>query len=632
MKKGYGWMGTILRVDLSQGTIEKEPLSEDLAHNFVGGRGINSKILYDETGPGTEPLSPENRLIIGTGPAIGTLGPSAGRFTVTAKSPLTGILGDGNGGGDFGPELKFAGYDHIVIQGKAEKPVYLWINDGEVIIKDARHLWGKSTWEAEEIIRQELGDKDIRTLCIGQAGENLVRFACTVGSGYGTPGRTGTGGVMGSKNLKAIAVRGSQSVKVADPEKYMEIVRKWYSDIRRHPFYPTLSGIGMSYLMKWGNQSFTLPVRNAQATHWPEEEFSQYHGENFSPRHKVRDWSCFACPTHCKKFSLVKEGAYAGEKGMQSEGMSLGALGPLIGSGDYPFTLKATNLCNEYGLDTVSAGAAIAVAMEWFQRGIITTEDTDGLELTWGNREVIIELLRKIATREGFGNILAEGAAKAARKIGKGAEKYEHEGPKGMSMTPERNLHLDTVLCYSMNTRGYEILRGHLIAVPKDSSGKAMNAMSYDPLWAEVAIGRHQMFTAADLLEICKFNIDWMMFGAGFGVERMAELLSAITGVDFSEERLRQASDRVSDIEKAYIAREGMRREHDNPPGDYFERPQLDGPDKGWLLDREKFEGLKDRYYELKGWDKKTGVPAREELERVGLEYVADEMEKMGVY
>jgi len=635
---GNGWMGTILRVDLSEERVERESLAEDLAYDFVGGRGINSKILYDETGPHTQPLAPENRLIIGTGPVTGTLGPSAARFTVTAKSPLTGIHGDANGGGFFAPELKFAGYDHIVVHGKAERPVYIWIKDDEVTIRDARHLWGKSTWDTEKMIKKELGDSDIKTLCIGQAGEHMVRSACPIATGDRAPGRTGTGAVMGSKNLKAIAVAGSKSVVIAHPDRYMEVVRRWYDDLPRQKMYRVFSSIGTGYLIVAMNQNYTMGIRNVDQIHVPESEIAAISPDIILRKYGVKNQSCFACPTHCTEFMLINEGPYKGEKGRMPEGGSWVAWGPLVGVFDFPFILKATNMANQYGFDVMSTAAAISAAMKWFDMGIITREDTDGLELKFGNQQAILELMRKIAYREGFGDILAEGPARAARQIGKGAARYVWDDPKGMGMGTSRRVDaVASVLAQSTNTRGFEHLRGVPVSGMgyfEDYSVSGMLPLrSYDPRIAQAVLDMNKICTAADLLEICKVNTDWEVMDSGCGgVARMAELLAAITGVEFDEESLGQAAERVYDIEKAYNAREGLRRDDDNPPNDYFERPIWDGPSKGWKLDRDEYEQLKSHFYELKGWDQKTGAPTKEKLEGEGLKYVADELESLGIY
>jgi len=631
MTKWYGWTGTVLRVDLSTGKITKEPLSEDLAYNFIGGRGVNSKILYDETGPATDPLGPDNRVIIGSGPASGTLGLGNGRFTVTAKSPLTGILGDASGGGAFGSEVKFAGYDHIVIQGRAKKPVYLWVNDGEVILKDAQHLWGKNTWETAELIREELGDRDIKTLSIGQAGENLVKYASPITNDERAPAETGMGAVMGSKNLKAIAVRGSQSVKVAKPERYEEITRKWYEDIPKQHLTPLHKSIGVTYLIKLFNQVYNLGIRNSQELHRPDEEISHFFGENFVPKYVTRHISCFSCPHTSQKFVQIHDGPYAGEKGMRPEYGPLASMCTQLGVFDFPFGLKVVNMLNQYGIDAQELGPAMAMAFECYQRGILTKKDTDGLELEWGDRKTILELVRKVVYREGFGNILAEGCLNAAKKIGKGAEKYAYH-IKGKSHPDRLTAYIPAVLGFALASRGWDHLRGTVFPHVTPSLGPP-KFWDYDPKYAKVVTDREHIDTAADSLEICKWLTEFELMEEGLGgVQRMAQLLSAISGVDFSEERLHKACDRIYNIERAYLVKHGIRRKDDVPPHHFLETPIPDGPSKGQTINKEKFEVLKDAFYELRGSDKKTGAPKRETLEVLGLKYVADDLEKTGVY
>jgi aldehyde:ferredoxin oxidoreductase len=631
MRKWYGWMGTILRVNLSSRKITKEPLSEDLAYDFVGGRGINSKILYDETGPKTDPLGPGNRLIIGTGPTSGTLGLGNGRFTMTVKSPLTGILGDGSGGGHFGAEVKFAGYDHIVIQGRAAKPVYLWINDGEVVIKDARHLWGKTTWETEELIRKELGDHDIKTLCIGQAGENLVKFAFAIAQDERVAAETGMGCVMGSKNLKAIAVRGSKSVKVARPEKYYEIVKKWYEDVPKQHLSPLHESIGSPYLIKVFNQVFNLGIKNSQQLHGPEEELKKLYADDHVPKYLVRNIACFSCGHACQKFLMITDGPYAGEKGMRPEYGCTASLCTQLGVFDFAFSLKATNLANQLGIDAQEAGPTMAMAFECYQRGILTKKDTGGLKLEWGNKEVILELLRKIAYREGFGDVLAEGCLNAAKKIGKGAEKYAYH-IKGKSHPDRLTAYIPCVLGFALASRGWDHLRGSVFPHITPSLGPP-KFWHYDPMYAKVVTDREHVDTGADALEICKWLTEFELMAEGSGgVPRMAEVLSALTGVEFSEDRLHKVCDRIYNVERAYLLRMGLRRDDDVAPHHFYDQPIPEGPSKGMTLDRAKFEELKDVFYELRGGDKKTGAPTRKTLEELGLKYVADELEKIGIY
>ncbi len=630
MTEWYGWMGTILRVDLSTGKITKEPLTQDLAHNFMGGRGINSKILYDETGPKTDPLGPDNRLIIGTGPASGTLGLGCGRFTMTTKSPLTGILGDASAGGAFGGEVKFAGYDHIIVQGQSKKPVYLWINDDEVTIKDAKNMWGKTTWEATDLIRQELGDQNIKIIATGQAGENLVKYASVVANEERVAGETGLGTVMGAKRLKAVAVRGSKSVKVAQPERYEELVRSWYEDIPKQHMTPLHRKIGVVYGIRLFNQVYSLPVRNAQELHVPDEVIHDFYGEEFVPKYMTRNISCFSCPHSSQKFVQIHDGKYAGEKGMRPELGPLLSICTTLGVFDFAFGLKATNLMNQYALDAQEVGPVLAMAFELYQRGILTKKDTDGLKLEWGNEEVILEMLRKIAYREGFGNTLAEGVLNAAKIIGRGAEKYAYH-IKGKSHCDRTTAYIPAVLGFAMATRGWDHLRGTVF--PHITAGGPPKFWNYDPIYAKMVTEREHVDTTADSLEICKWLTEFELMEEGHGgVHRMADVASAITGFDFSEERVHDICDRIYNIERAYLVRHGIRRKDDCPPRHFYEVPIPDGPSKGMKIDMEQFEKLKDAFYQLRGQDVKTGAPKRETLEALGLKYVADDLEKTGVY
>jgi aldehyde:ferredoxin oxidoreductase len=630
MTEWYGWMGSNLRVDLSTGKATKEPLTEDLAHNFIGGRGINSKILYDETGPETDPLGPDNRFIIGTGPTSGTMPLGSGRYTLTVKSPLTGILGDGSGGGAFGAEVKFAGYDHIIVQGRARKPVYVWINDDQVEIKDAQHLWGKDIWETEKLIRQELGDRDIQTMTIGPAGEKLVKFACAVPPDERIAGQCGMGAVMGSKNLKAVAVRGSRSVKVANLKKYREIIRSWYEDMPKSPLSATHKEYGSPYLLRMFNQLHTLPIRNAQELNVPDDKISHMYVENWLPKYKVRDIGCFACPHACQKFMEVTDGPHAGERGARPE-FGLSALTTLLGVFDVPFGLVTTNLANKWGIDLMELGTSMAMAFECYQQGILTRKDTGGLRLEWGDKDVILELVRQIAYREGFGDVLADGAVNAARRIGKGAEKYVHE-VKGKSHTDRVTAYIPTVLGFAFATRGFCHLRASVFPHVKPEPGPP-KFWDYDPKYAKWCTDREHSNTAADSLQVCKFLTDFEIMEPGKGgIDRMAELVSALTGVDFSAERIHEACDRIYNIERAYLVRHGIRRKDDNPPSYFFEEPIPSGQFAGMTMDREKFEMLKDAWYELRGSDKKTGAPRRDTLEKLGMKYVADDLEKTGVY
>jgi aldehyde:ferredoxin oxidoreductase len=630
MTDWYGWMGTILRVDLSEGKVTKEPLTEEFAYNFVGGRGINSKILYDETGPKTDPLGPDNLFIIGTGPTSGTVGLGNGRFTVTAKSPLTGILGDASGGGHFGAEVKFSGYDHVVIKGRAKKPVYLWINDDEVVIKDASRLWGKTTWDTTDLIREELGDDWIKTLSIGPAGENLVKFASPIANDERVPAETGVGAVMGSKNLKAIAVRGSRSVKVANPDAYQDMIEKWRTDLFNQPLRNHHKGVGTTWLIKTFNNAHDLPIKNSQELHLP-EGINDFYGEVFVPKYLVRHISCFTCPHACQKFVQIDEGPRAGEKGMRPEYGCLASLCTQLGVFDFAFGLMITNFCNQYGIDAQELGPTMAMAFECYQRGILTRKDTDGLKLEWGDEKVILELAKKVAYREGFGDILADGCYRAAQRIGRGAEKYSYHIKK--KSHPDRlTAYIPAVLGFALASRGWDHLRGTVFPHMSPTYG-APKFWDYSPENAKMVMEREHIDTAADCLEVCKFMTEFALMAEGLGgVKRMANLLTVLSGIEFSEERLDEVCDRVYNVERAYLMRMGLTRDDDAAPHHFYEVPIPEGPSKGKVLDREKFEKLKDEFYEMRGADVRTGAPKRETLEKLDLKYVADDLEKLGIY
>ncbi|RLA89794.1 MAG: aldehyde ferredoxin oxidoreductase, partial [Deltaproteobacteria bacterium] len=413
--KWYGWAGKIIELDLTSKKILVKPLSRDLAERFVGGRGINMKFLFDEIKPNTDPLGPENVLIFGTGPLTGTIVGS--RTQVSTKAPMTGFLGDSNSGGHWGAELKFAGYDHIIIKGRSEKPVYLFIDDDEIEIRDASHLWGKNIWEVTDIIRDEESDSEIQVLGIGLAGENLVRFAAIMNTFSRANGRTGVGAVMGSKRLKCIAVRGTKGVSIADPERFLNHIKEIYQKATTSPMFDHYPVYGTPILTDMKAELGNLPVKN-----WSDitiEGVENVTGKALVEKYAQKNRACYGCFYHCDHFFMVKEGKYQGVIGPGLEYESVNGLGPRIGNTDFPTILHGINIVNDYGLDVVSTGGSIALAMDLYERGIITEKDTGGIPIRWGDGDVIIDLIHKIAKREGFGDLLAEGPYYMAKKIGK---------------------------------------------------------------------------------------------------------------------------------------------------------------------------------------------------------------------
>jgi len=613
----YGWMGTILRVDLTSGKIEKEPLSEELARNYIGGRGINVRMLYKEVKPGTDGLAPENVLIFGAGPLTG-IPVASGRLNITAMSPLTNILGDSNGGSHFSPELKFAGYDHIVFTGKADKPVYLWIDDDRVELRDAQHVWGKMTDLTQEMLKEELGDSRIQVACIGPAGENLVRLASVAVGIDGCCGRCGLGAVMGSKNLKAIAVRGTKGVKVAQPDAVRKYVLEMGQRMMQHPNYPALSAYGTTWLYAGRHLREGLTLKNGQQS-GGFSGFDEIKAETLRERYNVKDKACFGCLTHCRNWFEIKEGPYAGVKGKRIELSIQEAWGSLNDNSYAPSLYKGFTLCNQYGMDALECGQLLAAATEWYKMGLITKKDTGGIELDWGNYEAMIAMTHKIANREGIGNLLAEDAVRAAQKLGRGAEKCISHSKGALKTNVELRSSPTYAFGHAVATRGCDHLRGALPT--KDVPGQ------YEGI-ARAVFDNTYACTLADSLELCKFSTTYLWME--ITVKDMADLFGMVTGVKVSEEEMKEKADRILALERAFIVREGITRKDDVFVGRFMDEPIHGSPHDGLAFDREKWEKMLDEYYDLVGWDKETGAPTRARLEALGLKDVADELEKLG--
>jgi len=632
----YGWQGKILRVDLSREKMEIIPLPEKLRINFIGGRGINVKVLFDELKRGTDALDPSNYLIFGSGPLTGTLAPGAGRFNLTAKSPL-GFLGDSNCGGHWAPELKFSGFDHLVIQGKAKKPVYLWIKDGEAKLVDARELWGLDTWQTQQRIRKELGDPRVEVVCIGQAGENLVRLASIRTSLKHSAARGGIGAVMGSKNLKAIAVRGIQGIKIAHPEKFMQATKKCAQLLKVNSFQTGFHAgeragtYGM--LWSWHHKHSKLGTKHHQAANW--EDADKLDPRFFHNRYRIKMLGDFSCPVQCLPRFRIKEGRYAGLYGEGPEFESIVSFGSMCLNTDLSSVIKAAELANRYGLDCDSTGRVIAFAMELYQREIITEKDI-GFPLRWGDSEAIIRMVELIAKRQGFGNILAEGELRAAQKIGREAEKYALT-IKGLEFHESfRGSGAGHALAHSTSTRGSDHLRSSHHAEHDLSPEEAEKFYGYREA-ADRTIYKHKEqqviyneynSALSDMLEVCKFFSHWASPYC-IGADLFAEVFSAATGIEMSGKDLLKAAERVYNVERAFIVREGVRRKDDYPPNREFEDPLPSGPMKDSLLDRDKYDALLTDYYRAHGWDERDGIPTREKLEELDLKDVADALEKV---
>ncbi len=616
----YAYVGKLLSVDLTTGAQRSEPLNLDYARKFIGGKGLAARYLFDLLKPGTDPLSPENVFIIMTGPLTGTMAPASAKYCVVTKSPLTNIWLDTHAGGYFGPELKYAGLDGVIITGRAKEPVYLYIEDGTAQIRDAKGVWGKTTSETDTAIKEELGDNMAVVMCIGPAGEKLVKLA-NISSCYRQHGRGGAGAVMGSKNLKAVAVRGSGGVTVAYPEEFLkacqEVTRKHICEDPNAEF-----GIkwGSPSILWWTQESGTLPTRNYQD--------GQFEGVPKIDATAVlsittKRHACEQCPICCSNYVTITSGPYAGTKVDGPEYETLTFLGADLGIDRLDAIAKAHLLCDEFGLDAMSTGATIAFAMECYERGILTPKETEGIELKFGNHEALLAMIEKIGKREGLGNILAEGSARAAKTIGKGSERYTVH-VKGLELAaydPRGSPAMG--LCYATADRGGCHLRGWPIGVEAMGSTGSYwmgPALEIDR-WgtknkAQLVANQQNNYYAKFSLEICDFGI--------WEDEPMSYLLWTATGFDEYRDvnAFELAGERIVNMTRVINVREGVTAKDDTLPTRIFEDPVKTGPAKGHVVKREDFKKMLDEYYTLRRWDSE-GRPTAKRLEEIDMKDVA---------
>ena len=635
----YAYAGKVLRVNLSNHTISTEP-TLGYAREWLGASGVAAKILYDEVKPWVTAYEPANKLIIGAGALVGTMAPGASRINANSISPMTNGWGQANSDSHFGGQLKYAGYDSIIVEGKAHNPVYIWICDDCVQIRDASHLWGKTTWDTLDELREEHHDDDIHTVSIGPAGENLARGACIIQDKGRAMGRTGLGVPMGAKNLKAIAVRGTGAIRVADPVRFMKAVDNLREMIMtRSKTKDAMKQQGTPSLLPTKYQDSTIVYKNFQFTTIPEEMYKTLNREKIIADYQVREVSYPACAFGCSRYYRVNKGPFAG---LQTEGFQwevFASLQTKLGIEVPGFAMKANSICNQMGIDVDVAGGAIAWAMECYQRGILTKEDTDGLELEWGDYGVVLELLRKICYREGFGDILAEGCAKAADITGRGSEYYAMH-TKGVDVYEILRGTIGWCLGITTSTRGC----GHVTGAPLSEFISPVDPEDWNRLLGVTTATKPTVYEGKakmveyyedlhrvnDCLGICHFVSTWLdPWHLGF--PEMAELYSAATGWETSADDLRRVAKRQLNLEKAFnLRRTGFDRKDDYPtPRDMTEAIPT-GYIAGWKLDLDAYNALLDEYYELHNWDKETSFPTRKCLEDLDLNYVADDLEKIG--
>ena len=602
-------------MDLSTGKTETEALNEALAKQYIGGIGLGIRLLMDYSQAGTDPFSPDNPLIFVTGPLSGTMGPTAGNgYAVVSKSPATGGVAESKAHGFFGPELKRAGYDAVIFTGQSDRLVYAWIDDDTVQLVDAQHLHGKSPHETDVAIREELGDHYIRVSAIGEAGEKRSRFASIINDEFRAIGRTGMGAVMGSKNLKAVAVRGTKDVTVADLEGFKEFV-KMIHERMKGPATRKYRTLGTPENVLVLNALAALPTRNfTQATFEGAEKVS---GEYLNERFVKKIIGCATCAMRCDHIAVVPEGPYKGATS-RMEFECLWALGPNCGVDRLDAIIEAMRLCNHYGMDGISAGVTIGFAMDLYQNGLITKEHTEGVDLSFGNAEALIEMVKRIGTRQGWlGNVLAEGTLRAAKEIGHGAEHYANH-IKGLELPGYDLRGLKTAaLGFSVSFRGACHLRSGAYA--PDVKGK-VNRFAIEKGRGKIVMAEEDVYNVIDSLILCKFSR-----GTYYdGLDDMANYYTLATGITVTAEDLRKAGERINNIAKLFNLREGMgTRELDTLPPKIMTVPSPDeGPAKGAVVKPDEFQLGLDDYYQVRGWTE-NGIPTAEKLRELDLhEYV----------
>ena len=610
-----GFMGKILWVDLSRGELKEEPLDEKMGRDFLGGYGLGARILFSRQKGGVDPLGPDAILGMTTGVLTGTDALGGSRYVMVGKSPLTGGWGDANSGGNVGPFLKFAGYDAVFFTGISDKPVYLYINNGKAELKDAGSLWGKDSFEVQDIMRDEYG-KDLEVACIGPSGEKMALIAAVMNNKGRAAGRSGLGAVMGSKKLKAIAVQGNMKIPVADAEKSASMRKKHLDNMG--PNVKFMREFGTPFLFNMCCEVDDAPTKNwAGAAVVDFKNFADIGAENVK-KHQVRNYACWHCPIGCGGIMKAGEGEYKYEAGAHKpEYETLAMFGSNCLNNNLDSIIKANDICNRYGLDTISAGAAIAFAIECYENGLITKDDTDGIELTWGNHEAIIAMTEKLAKREGFGDVLADGVKVAAEKVGKGSEKYAmHIGGQEVPAHDSRGgphfaIGYGAEPAPARHTQGGEgpLPPGALPEYDRESlKGR----------------GKPHKHGAAITEAYNAAGVCMIVIGDAYGhINDFVEAMQTITGWDIDMDEIQKTGQRIITMRQAFNVREGI-----NTPWKFPDRmmgvpAKTEGPRAGITINA---DDLFNEYYQALSWDIKTGKPSQEVLVELGLDDVAKEL------
>ncbi len=611
----YAYAGKVLYIDLEKEEFEIVQLERSLIFNYIGGRGFNMYRLFYETPRFVDPLSKENNFYVGVGPLNGTSFPGAARVNFSGKSPQTGMLGDANSGGAFGPELKYAGFDQIVLKGKAHRFVYLFVHDGTVEIKNAEHLKGLDVLKSQKVIKRELRDKRVQIATIGPAAENGVAFSGIFCTGVRAAARTGMGLLLASKNVKAIVLRGKEPVQVADPKRFQVLIQKVNKRIKAHPEYESRLKMGTTKLVSALNDFGALSTRHFQSGRF--ERVDKISGETLANTKKIKSRGCYSCTLPCSRI-------YETDEGLRGEGPEFEGLAGFtsrVGNEDLNFALNAMNLCNRLGLDVITATEAIAFLMELNQRGIITPSQADGLDLSWGNKETIMKILEKIAMREGVGDLLADGVRKAAMKFGVGEELVMDVKGLEIFQADPRGIK-GYALGLAVASRGGDHLRSEpSFEFSKDSSEslkrygttRAAFRLEYEGK-GKLVKDYEERSALADSLDACKNTVVNMEI---INWNDAAEILNAATGLDFEAQELRKSCERIVNLERMYLVSLGIERKDDRLPRRFIDDPMPQGAGKttGHTVE---LDAMLDEYYEARGWNS-NGIPTSHKLKELGL-------------
>ena len=627
-----GLAGKILRVDLETGKLWTEE-TRPYAERWIGGRSINSFILLEETDAKVGWENPKNPLIFGAGALVGTLTPGACRVSVETKNVFSNGKGSANAGGHFGPELKYAGFDHMIISGKSETPVYLWIKDGKAELRDARFLWGKTTFEAEEILKREHGSLRIRVATIGPAGENLVRGSGIVFDRSKVAGGSGVGCVMGDKKLKAVVVCGERGlIQVAEPDQFFRAVDIALKKVQQSPLTEkmrktTLAGRWSD--PKSANWDLLISARNGQDDYWEiEKRIKLTDPEKGFPKYRKGISACFMCPVGCMPFSEIEEGPFQGAKG---EGFWSNTIMDAVRLDitDPQGMIKAWLLANELGLDTDFVTSVISWAYECYEMGLLTQKDTDGLKLEWGNVETFIELIKRIAYRQGIGDFLAQGVKAASKQLGRGSEQFAIHVKGQDSIEPFR-VPKGWALAVCTSPVAGRHLRGSTAGGERfGPKNVTFDAHTYEDQLKNV-VWQSLTKEMEDMLGICVYVGTW---SGAYALEPSdyVALTNAAMGTNLTEEELFLIARRSYNLEKAFnTLHTDWSRVDDYPPQRFMEEPVKSGPYKGYRCEKENWDKMLDQFYELQGWDKETGLQTRATLVNLGMEDVAQKLEKGG--